>query len=167
MNKELTLKLNEDYPELFLFMNFRNLDYFVVECGDGWYDIIDSLLSNITHYVKTNNNKIDMIDNARHQIENGERDQVTTWLQEMVDNDGGPSYMDYPEVQQIKEKFGTLRIYLHNTDDFIDGMVVLAELISNSGCGICGNKGQLRSGQWSSTLCDHHDEIRIKALEDK
>jgi len=54
---------------------------------------------------------------------------------------------------QVKEKFGTLRVYTEGADDFIDGVVDMAEQMSSVTCEVTGNPGQMcRSGGWYRTL---------------
>ena len=50
--------------------------------------------------------------------------------------------LNHPEIKinlvQVKEKFGGLRFYLNGGDDYIDGMVSLAEHLSYRTCEFCG-----------------------------
>lgn len=56
-------------------------------------------------------------------------------------------------LDQIKEKFGTLRFYVTNEDDTIKGMIYLAEALSEKTCQGTGKPGSLhRKGGWYSTL---------------
>lgn len=56
---------------------------------------------------------------------------------------------------QIKEKWGTLRIYAqHGDDGFVDGAIRMAEEASAHICEVCGRPGEVRRGGWISTLCD-------------
>ena len=68
------------------------------------------------------------------------------------------SNKDCPQVviEQIKEKFGTLRFYYQGGDDFISGAVFLAESMSGSMCEECGAPGKQTKGGWVQTLCDFH-----------
>lgn len=60
-------------------------------------------------------------------------------------------------VVTIKEKFGGLRVYYDNGDDFIDGAVTMAECLSNNVCDVCGAPGQNHSkGGWLKTRCKDH-----------
>ncbi len=59
-------------------------------------------------------------------------------------------------VDQVKEKFGTLRFYYSGGDDYISGLVHMAESISSCTCEICGDVGRLRTNGWHRTLCDKH-----------
>ena len=70
-------------------------------------------------------------------------------------------------VVQIKEKFGTLRVYLNQSTPYIDGAIELAEALSYKICEMCGNSGTLRQGGYVRTLCDAHDASeKAKAKEE-
>lgn len=60
-------------------------------------------------------------------------------------------------VQQVKEKFGTLRFYYDGGDEFISGAVWLAESMTSHLCEECGGLGKQREGGWIRTLCDQHE----------
>lgn len=60
-------------------------------------------------------------------------------------------------IAQIKEKFGSLRFYYDGGDDYISGMVTLAESMSGVTCEDCGDVGVHRNGGWIRTLCDKHE----------
>ena len=66
----------------------------------------------------------------------------------------------FPNVAQIKEKFGGLRFYMDGGDDFCDGAIWMAENWAAETCEVCGVPGARRSGGWIRTLCDHHEEER-------
>lgn len=57
-------------------------------------------------------------------------------------------------IEQIKEKFGTLRFYYQGGDEFIHGAVWLAESMSGQICESCGNPGERRGGGWVHTYCN-------------
>jgi hypothetical protein len=59
-------------------------------------------------------------------------------------------------LDQVKEKFGTLRFYYSGGDDVIDGMVRLAESMTCVTCEVCGSPGTQNSGGWITTLCESH-----------
>jgi hypothetical protein len=65
---------------------------------------------------------------------------------------------DCPQVvvEQIKEKFGTLRFYYQGGDEFISGAVWFAESMSAGMCEECGAPGKRTQGGWVQTLCDFH-----------
>ena len=77
------------------------------------------------------------------------------------------SYRDVDNViiDQIKEKFGTLRFYVTGGDAMVDGMIWMAEHMSGYTCEKCGNPGELRNLPWLVTLCDeHYDERTMKEV---
>jgi hypothetical protein len=63
-------------------------------------------------------------------------------------------------LDQVKEKFGTLRFYYTGGDDYIDGMVTMAESMSGVTCEECGNPGKRIGGGWVTTLCEEHAKAR-------
>ena len=63
-------------------------------------------------------------------------------------------------LDQVKEKFGTLRFYYTGGDDVIDGMVRMAESMSGVTCEECGNLGKRIGGGWVTTLCEEHAKAR-------
>lgn len=66
-------------------------------------------------------------------------------------------------VVQVKQKYGTLRVYWHGNDlsasaeQNVQNAVALAEARSACSCEICGAPGVLHSrGDWLSTACSDH-----------
>ena len=59
-------------------------------------------------------------------------------------------------LDQVKEKFGTLRFYYTGGDDYIYGLVSMAETMSGVTCEHCGNVGRQRGRGWLYTACDEH-----------
>jgi len=70
---------------------------------------------------------------------------------------------DVPQVvvAQIKEKFGGLRFYYDGGDEYIDGLVSMAESWASHACETCGSPGQPRGNGWVRTLCDNHEQERL------
>jgi len=100
--------------------------------GAGWWPIIESLCDNIQHHIDWWNKNRE----SRPIVE-----QVV--------------------VEQIKEKFGGLRFYYSGgNDDYIRGLVQMAESWASCSCEECGAPGTRRSGGWIRTLCDHHEAER-------
>lgn len=62
---------------------------------------------------------------------------------------------DY-EVGDVKEKFGTLRVYLDTYSPYLETLVERAEKASASICEDCGKPGELRfeDRHWIRTLCE-------------
>lgn len=64
-------------------------------------------------------------------------------------------------VDQIKEKFGSLRVYLSGPDaNACFDLTMEASAESDRTCDECGKPGTLRSGPWIRTLCDEHEAKR-------
>lgn len=61
-----------------------------------------------------------------------------------------------PEAAQVKEKFGTLRVYWSGAaDDFVTGATWMGEAMSERTCELTGRPGQLtKRGGWYQTLCE-------------
>ncbi len=55
-------------------------------------------------------------------------------------------------IEQVKEKFGGLRIYTSGDD--VDDLVAIAEFRASKTCERCGESGVCRGGGWLKTLCD-------------
>ena len=103
--------------------------------GDGWYDLIDTLCGYIQHHIDHPSMRVVEIDGKNEFV----RDPI-------------------PQVvaDQVKEKFGGLRFYFHGGDDYVHGLVDLAEGMSYRLCEECGKPGKLREGGWLRTVCDEH-----------
>jgi hypothetical protein len=57
-------------------------------------------------------------------------------------------------VMQVKEKFGTLRVYTGGADEMVHGMTAMAESCSSFTCEQCGANGARLTGKgWLSTRC--------------
>jgi hypothetical protein len=114
------------------------------ECGDGWYQILDSLCANIQSHIDWShkNHAWDLQWNEEHPEE---QRPVREPVHQVV-------------ATQVKEKFGGLRFYYNGGDDVIDGMVRMAESWAVNTCETCGNLGTMRHGGWIRTLCDKHEE---------
>jgi hypothetical protein len=69
-------------------------------------------------------------------------------------------------LDQVKEKFGTLRFYYTGGDDYIDGLVSMAESMSGVTCETCGKPGTSSSGGWIKTLCEEHGGQNYDTPED-
>ena len=128
--------LYEKYPDLFININKSPTEScmaFGVEAGKGWHDIISDLCFMIKQYEKNieGNNKYRISQNKEP--------------------------VEYYSVKfdQIKEKFGGLRVYFTGGDDYIEGLVSMAEAWSYKTCEVCGERGKPNKGGWIVTLCDN------------
>ena len=69
-------------------------------------------------------------------------------------------------VSCVKEKYGTLRVYVNDDDDWefvsdaehhaIHEIIDLVTDKSYETCEVCGNEGKIRYLSWHKTLCDNH-----------
>ena len=136
MKQELQQQLYDKYPELFSNKDKSIMESCMawgIECGDGWYDILSSLCWKIKQQE----------DNIRSQTEYKQQKDVTYTS----------NY--YPiKFDQIKEKFGGLRVYFTGGYSYIEGFVSMAESFSYKICEVCGERGKPNKGGWISTLCD-------------
>ena len=62
-------------------------------------------------------------------------------------------------LDQVKEKFGRLRFYYTGGDDYIAGLVSMAESMSGVTCETCGKPGTSTGGGWVRTVCKEHGGI--------
>lgn len=142
MKESLSEQLVKDNPELFENNSFE------MSIGNGWYNIIASLMGIISSE----------LDQARYKLR---------WEKEHPTDDGGIKYAEreadvqrameaLPKIRQIKEKFGGLRFYYDGGDEVIDGAVRMAEAMASRTCEVCGRPGERRGGDWIQTLCDGH-----------
>ena len=54
-----------------------------------------------------------------------------------------PELKETFKIEEVKEKYGTLRVYYYGGDDYIDKLVTKAEKKSGNICEVCGAKGKL------------------------
>ena len=67
-------------------------------------------------------------------------------------------------IEQIKEKFGSLRIYVSGEPGYIDAMIKKAEYESEHICQVCGARGENEAiDGWYRTLCKDHKKARLQA----
>jgi hypothetical protein len=130
---EFAKRMEEKYPKMFD-------DTYGGFCADsGWWPIIESLCDNIQSHIDWEQKTADQCAKLNKPI---------------------PEVAAQVVVAQIKEKFGGLRFYYDGGDDYIRGLVSMAESWADHSCETCGGPGKKRSGGWIKTLCDEHDEER-------
>jgi len=148
------------------------------DCGDGWFNILNQLMGNIQHHIdwkekqragaikynemaaQAKAGNFDLFEETMKALPNDEYKEKR--LAEIVAGDFRPVPELIPQVtlDQVKEKFGTLRFYYTGGDDFISGMVSLAESMTAVTCENCGNPGSCRGGGWIHTYCEPCEEAR-------
>ena len=154
------------------------------ECGDGWFQILNQLMGNIQHHidwkiqqrdyaVKYNEMatqcKAGIFDLFEKNMENViDQEFKERRLKEIVDG----QFREVPELvpqvtlDQVKEKFGTLRFYYSGGDEYIHGLVSMAESMSGVTCEDCGKPGTQTSGGWIKTACVEHGGQDFDTPED-
>jgi hypothetical protein len=138
MRQELDKQLCDKYPAMMVNRNGAVTETCMCwgfECGDGWYNILNLLMSNIQHHIDHNNKNFEK---------------------------GYKQYKQVPQVtlDQVKEKFGTLRFYYTGGDEYIRGLVSMAESMSAVTCESCGNPGEQTRGGWIKTTCKPCEDKR-------
>jgi hypothetical protein len=149
MDQELQNKLYEKYPQFFVNKDKTPMESpmcFGIEVGNGWYQI----LSNVCWMIKQHE------DNKRWQKE--WEDKKNQEIKESMGISIEGTTPEYFPVtfDQVKEKYGGLRLYFSGGDDYVEGLVSMAEAISYYVCDICGNKGEASKGGWISVRCEAH-----------
>ncbi len=77
-------------------------------------------------------------------------EELFAGFQELADRDGTAGRF---RVTQVKEKYGTLRVY-HNGGEEYEALVEKAEALSEVTCDVCGQQGTMRDDGWVMVRCD-------------
>lgn len=149
MSPEKTKQLYQKYPKIFAQKDWpmtHTAMCWNFECSDGWYDLLDVLCDGIQHHIDMENMSI------------------------KFKKDRGDLPSDAPnfpqiEATQVKEKFGGLRFYTNYEDDYVRGLISMAESMSYKTCEACGSPGKSNDEGWISTLCEPCREEDRKRLE--
>jgi hypothetical protein len=184
MRSELDALLCEKYPKMMVNRDKPMTETCMCwgfECGDGWFNILNQLMGNIQNHIdwKERQREVSIkFNRIAEQLKAGDStlfdeeykdliglDFKEKRRQEMLERD--PQTIPEPITQvtldQVKEKFGTLRFYYSGGDDYIRGMVSLAESLSGVTCEGCGNQAQTNwpePGGWVRTICESCEEKR-------
>jgi hypothetical protein len=127
MTQEYQKKLKEKYPKIFTSDNVTSFSMYGIECGNGWYELLNQLCESIQFHVDHNVKKkfwanfkfikkIFNIQDVSNQV----------------------------EILQIKEKWGTLKFYYTGGDRYIKGLVAFAETMSATICEYCGTNRNVK-----------------------
>jgi hypothetical protein len=179
MKKELEEQLYKKYPKLFAERNLpmtQTCMCWGLDCSEGWYNIIERMCGLIQHYIKETRKQSAIIRRynriLKQAINGNDRnlryyykdhlgwsdEQVEEFVQRDLERKEFREEFRKPPTQlvftQIKEKYGTLRVYYSGGDDFCQGVIDMAESMSSVTCEDCGVPGKAREGGWIRTLCD-------------
>jgi len=184
MKQELDELLCEKYPKMMVNRDKPMTETCMCwgfECGDGWFNILNQLMGNIQNHIdwKERQREVSIkFDRIAEQLKAGDSTLFDEEYKDMINQeykekrrqeliDRYPIVIPEPIPQvtldQVKEKFGTLRFYYSGGDDYIRGMVSLAESLSGVTCEGCGNQAQTNwpePGGWVRTICESCEEKR-------
>ena len=138
MSPEKDRILRKKYPKIFKDSEYQKepLEFWGIECDDGWFELIDTLCNRIQSHVDWRSKDVQ----DAEQLEN---------LQVIA--------------QQIKEKFGGLRFYVTGGDDITEAFISFAETMSYKICETCGQPGRQQDDRgWIHTSCDPCFEKRAR-----
>jgi hypothetical protein len=176
MNEQLDKQLCEKFPKIF---RDRHAPMMVTAMcwgfshGDGWYNIIDALCTNIQHHVDESRKKraraltfnrklkraIEM-DSIEPLLEPGRESDF--WIESAEEILKKKQFRDVPAkvhqivASQVKEKFGGLRFYINGGDDVVYALISMAESMSVRTCEVCGKPGKTIGHGWYYTSCEEH-----------
>lgn len=169
------------YPELFKSESDSksSLALFGVECEIGWFRIIQNVCRVIISDLDQPTSQVNFIkydlkdvhaymerksligtiseEDCRKDLE--QRLELAESNLEEVNN-------NLPKFLQIKEKFGSLRLYMSNSK--YRELEMFAELMSSYTCEKCGNAGRTYHIGWNKTLCLDHaiENYGLKEVEE-
>jgi len=181
MKQELDTLLCEKYPKMMVNRNKPMQETCMCwgfSCGDGWFQILNQLMGNIQHHIDWKERQCEVAIKFNRIVEQLKAGDSTLFDEEYKDLTGSdfkekrkqelidrfpiaiPEPIPQVTLDQVKEKFGTLRFYYTGGDDYISGMVTMAESMSGVTCEECGKPGERVGGGWITTLCEEHAEAR-------
>jgi hypothetical protein len=168
MRKELDEALCARYPLVFKDRNEnmqRTAMCWGFECGDGWYNIIDTLCGLLTSEYRGAQSRYE------HLMEVGVGNVLygtKTVTQEAIDEAKAKldeETLKVPVAVQVKEKFGGLRFYVQAATSKHYDYISFAESMSYRTCEECGAPGKTYTDGWHMTLCDIHAAMHGKEEE--
>lgn len=178
MKQELDEALCAAYPKIFADRH-KDMRYTAMcwgfSHGDGWYDILNVLCRKIQGHIDWQESQRKLTIEYNEALKLAKQGDTTKlydyykssyknessiakMVQQSLDQDEREVPSEIPQVVavQVKEKFGTLRFYYDGGDEYISGLVTMAEWASSVTCETCGERGKIRGGGWLYTACDKH-----------
>ena len=181
MREELDKLLCEKYPKMMVNRHKGMQETAMCwgfDCGDGWYNILNQLMGNIQHHIdwkekqrkwamdynematQAKAGNFDLFEEANKSLTNEEYKNQR--LAEIIAGDFRVVPEPIPQVtlDQVKEKFGTLRFYYTGGDEYISGLVSMAEAMSGVTCEECSAPAETHGPGWIRTMCEPCEEKR-------
>lgn len=177
MNLELEKTLVTEFPIIYrdMYGSMKNTCMaFGIECNDGWYNILYNLSKKLEEiaakedlpkeqnsFQKLGWSLISKLNNIKLPRKKNKvnRRLIGSYIPDKLYFYCFPPEDNRLKFDQIKEKFGTFRIYLNYYSDEIDRLVEEAEELSEVTCETCGRPGEMRKrGTWLLVRCDEHWE---------
>ena len=187
MSPHLDESLCTKYPLIFANRHASMMETLMCwgfDCGDGWYDIIDTMCNLIQNHIDGNNNYRQYCIERNNIVEayksgNKElydelvknhfscKDFSEDYIQKHIESwvklppAVVPEEVNQVNAVQVKEKFGRLNFYYDYGDEYIRGVVRMSEAMSCVTCMECGKPGQMVTKGWWHVACDEHwkDEL--------
>lgn len=161
MREELDKQLCEKFPDIFKNRNApmnQTCMCWGFSCGDGWYPIIEAMCSNIQWHIDWRLEQIDYAHRFNAELEEARVNDFENWPDwKMRETQKVPEPVTPVVAIQVKEKFGTLRFYYSGGDDFVRGVVRMAESMSARMCEVCSAPATSDPNNgWARTVCSEH-----------
>jgi hypothetical protein len=149
MRKELQDKLYSKYPKIFVQKDWSIQESCMpwgIDTPDSWYSIIDCLCFRIQI----------ICDKGRKEYI---RFPFGGFFYKLFKNARFYGILFTKKVAQVeftqvKEKFGSLRVYYSGGDNYIDDLIYFAEDLTTEVCAVCGSNQNVESTNgWITFLC--------------
>ena len=188
MKQELDEYLCKVYPKMMVNRNLHMTETCMCwgfECGDGWFQILNQLMGNIQHHIDWKERQREVaikFNRMAEQLKAGDSTLFDEEFKDMINQEykekrrqelieREPQIVPEPVPQvtldQVKEKFGTLRFYYSGGDEYIAGLVSMAESMSGVTCETCGKPGTQTGGGWIKTVCIEHGGVDYDTPEEE
>lgn len=157
----ITEELKEKYPLLFPDDEQQQLPIalFGIETNPGWDHIIRTMCHLM--YRRYTVAKRNYEYSYKKAIEEGNTEEIQKYKERLEE-----AVKEVPRLEQVKEKFGTLRVYVDNFTPYVDGIIDMAEAMSEVTCEQCGKPGKTYTIGWHKTLCLDHARERYGKVVD-
>ena len=171
MKKELQEKLYENYPAIFRQKDLTKQETAMcwgISCGDGWYNILDTLCFHLRNLVDQPHRDTEMYKSWIQKEQEKNEGVNEEWIErcKQLIKESQEKTISQIEAVQVKEKYGTLRFYLNEypTNKTVDAKmrayINFAESLSACTCEMCGVPAKQKTGGWIKTICEPCEEKR-------